>query len=96
MKYAAHSLMWTPTFTEKDLGLFDRLKRIGFDGVEIFINHPESLPMEKIKEKMDETGMKCTLSIGLSKERNLISPDRRTRDAGVAFLKEGVDIACFY
>lgn len=94
MKYAAHSLMWTPTFTEKDLELFDRLKRMGFDGVEIFLNHPESLPMKKIKEKMDETGMGCTLSIGLGKEQNLISPDRRARDAGVAFLKEGIDVAC--
>lgn len=94
MKYAAHSLMWTPTFTEKDLELFDKLKRMGFDGVEIFLNHPESLPMKKIKEKMDETGMGCTLSIGLGKEQNLISPDRRARDAGVAFLKEGIDVAC--
>ena len=94
MKYAAHSMMWTPTFTEKDLGLFDRLKGMGFDGLEIFLNHPESLPMEKIKEKMNETGMGCTLSVGLGKEQNLISPDRGARDAGVAFLKEGVDVAC--
>ncbi len=94
MKYAAHSMMWTATFTEKDLGLFDRLKRMGFDGLEIFLNHPESLPMEKIKEKMNETGMECTLSVGLGKEQNLISPDRGARDAGVAFLKEGVDVAC--
>jgi len=94
MKYAAHSMMWTSTFTEKDLGLFDRLKRMGFDGLEIFLNHPESLPMEKIKEKMNETGMGCTLSIGLGKEQNLISPDSGARDAGVAFLKEAVDVAC--
>lgn len=94
MKYAAHSMMWTATFTEKDLGLFDRLKRMGFDGLEIFLNHPESLPMEKIKEKMNETEMGCTLSVGLGKEQNLISPDRGARDAGVAFLKEGVDVAC--
>jgi len=94
MKYAAHSMMWTATFTEKDLGLFDRLKGMGFDGLEIFLNHPESLPMEKIKEKMNETGMGCTLSVGLGKEQNLISPDRGARDAGVAFLKEAVDVAC--
>lgn len=94
MKYAAHSMMWTATFTEKDLGLFDRLKRMGFDGLEIFLNHPESLPMEKIKEKMNETGMGCTLSVGLGKEQNLISPDRGARDTGVAFLKEAVDVAC--
>ena len=93
MKYAAHSMMWTATFTDKDLGLFDRLKRMGFDGLEIFLNHPESLPIEKIKEKMDETGMGCTISMGLGKEQNLISPDRGIRDAGVAFLKKGIDVA---
>jgi len=33
MKYAAHSLMWTPEFLEKDIHLFDDLKKMGFDGI---------------------------------------------------------------
>jgi len=93
MKYAAHSLMWTPEFTEKDLHLFDRLKGMGFDGIEIHTNHPETLPKKKIKEKMNETGMKCTFTATLGKNTNIISPDKEKRKAGVEFLKERIDIA---
>ena len=93
MKYAAHSLMWTPEFTEKDLHLFDKLKGMGFDGIEIHTNHPETLPKKKIKEKMSETGMKCTFTATLDKEANIISPDKEKRKAGVEFLKERIDIA---
>lgn len=93
MKYAAHSLMWTPEFGEKDLGLFDRLKEMGFDGMEIHLNHPETLPKEKIKKKMNETGMKCTFTATLDKEHNLISPEKEIREAGIEFLKERIDVA---
>lgn len=92
MKYAAHSLMWTPEFGEKDLGLFDRLKEMGFDGIEIHLNHPETLPKEKIKKKMNETGMKCTFTATLDKEHNLISPEKEIREAGIEFLKERIDV----
>ena len=92
MKYAAHSLMWTPEFTEKDMGLFDKLKEMGFDGIELHLNHPESLPVEKIKEKMQDTGMKCTFTAALEKKNNLISPDQKIRERGIASLNELVDV----
>ena len=92
MKYAAHSLMWTAEFTEKDLHLFDKLKRMGFDGIEIHTNHPETLPKEKIKEKMNETGMKCTFTAALEKDTNIISPDKKKRKAGIEFLKERIEL----
>ncbi|NQS88221.1 sugar phosphate isomerase/epimerase [Patescibacteria group bacterium] len=92
MKYAAHSLMWTPEFTEKDMGLFDKLKEMGFDGIELHLNHPESLPMEKIKEKMQDTGMKCTFTAALEKKNNPISPDQKIRERSIASLNELVDV----
>jgi len=92
VKYAAHSLMWTPEFTEKDMGLFDKLKEMGFDGIELHLNHPESLPMEKIKEKMQDTGMKCTFTAALEKKNNPISPDQKIRERSIASLNELVDV----
>lgn len=92
MKYAAHSLMWTPEFTEKDLGLFDKLKGMGFDGIEIHLNHPETLPVEKIKGKMQDTGMKCTFTATLEKKHNFLSSDSKKRDQGINFLKELMNI----
>ena len=82
MKYAAHSLMWTPEFTEKDLHLFDKLKGMGFDGIEVHLNHPETLPVEKIKKKMEDTGMKCTFTATLEKKHNFLSSDSKKETKG--------------
>ncbi|MEM1990985.1 MAG: hypothetical protein QXR62_05180 [Candidatus Bathyarchaeia archaeon] len=51
----------------KDLLIFDKLQRIGYDGLEIDLGHPESLPMDGIKRRMRETVIKCAFSISLSK-----------------------------
>ena len=92
MKYAAHSLMWTPRFTEKDLNLFDKLKGMGFDGIEIDLAHPAELPIQRIRQKMRETGMGCTFTVGLNKDQNLISPDAEKRKNGIGFLKRLIGI----
>ncbi len=65
---------------------------MGFDGIELHLNHPESLPVEKIKEKMQDTGMKCTFTAALEKKNNPISPDQKIRERGIASLNELVDV----
>lgn len=61
---------------------------MGFDGMEIALNSPDTLPIEGIKKKMAETGMECTFTATLYKSTNLISPDKTVRDRGVEFLKK--------
>jgi len=95
MKYGVHSMMWTAEFTEKDLEIIDKVKKFGFDGIEIHLNHPESLPGEKIKEKLEELSLECTFATTLGKEQNLISPDENLRKNGINFLKELVDIVAY-
>lgn len=92
MKYAAHSLMWSSEFTEKDLYLFEELKKMGFDGIEIDLGHPSTLPIAKLKEKMDQTGMRCTFNVALNKDQNLISLDEEKRKNGTEFLKKLIEI----
>jgi len=96
MKYSAHSMMWTEKFTEKDLSLLDKLKSFGFDGIEIHLNHPEVLPKEKIKEKLNQLGLGCTFTATLTKEQNIISPDEQIRKNGVESLKKLVDVVSYF
>ena len=92
MKYGVLSLLWTTQFKEKHLELFDRLHKMGYDGLEIYLGNPEILPVEGIKRKMRETGLECTFAIGLSKDQNVVSPDPETRKRGIEFVKKLVDI----
>ncbi|MEM0368388.1 MAG: sugar phosphate isomerase/epimerase family protein [Desulfurococcaceae archaeon] len=91
--YGVQAWLWTTKFVEKDLPIFDKLQEIGYDGLEIDLGHPESLPIDGIKYKMRETGVKCTFSVGLSKETDVSSSDPETRKRGIAYIKKLVDIA---
>ena len=93
MKYSAHSLMWTSAFSEKDLDLFDKLKGMGFDGIEIKLSDLSILPVSKIEKKMTQTDMKCTFSLALDSQRNIISPEKEKRKEGVRFLKQRIEVA---
>ncbi|MEM1976715.1 MAG: sugar phosphate isomerase/epimerase family protein [Nitrososphaerota archaeon] len=92
MKYGVLSLLWTNRFSEKHLGLFDKLHKMGYDGLEIYLGYPEILPISGIKNKMRETGLECTFAIGLDKNRNVADPDPEVRKKGIKFLKGLIEI----
>lgn len=82
MKFGAHSLLWTPKFSQRDLTLFDKLQSFGFNGLEIHLDDLSILPKEGIKQKMKETGIRATFTAVLDAEHNLnsfIIPDYQKR-----------------
>ena len=93
MRYGVQAWLWTTRFLEKDLPVFDKVHKIGYDGLEIDLGHPETLPIEGIKRKMRETGVRCTCSVGLAKECNVASPDPETRKRGVQFIRRLIEVA---
>ena len=95
MKYGAYALIWTPVFGEKQLDMFDKLKKMGFEGIEIPLGYPflKSLPISGIKKKIERTGLQCVCSTGLDEVRNIISPQQEKRRKGIKFLQECVKIA---
>lgn len=74
MKYGAYALIWVPSFTEKELHLFDKVKNMGFEGIEIPLSQSflksGSIIMQ-IKRKSRQTGIKCVFSTGLDEEHNI-------------------------
>lgn len=93
MKFGAHSLMWTPVFTEKNLHLFEKLKEMGFSGIEILLNDLERIPIEKIRQKADKTNMQVMCAVALDEEHNPISSDPKVRERAVEFLKSRIGAA---
>jgi len=95
MRYGAYALIWVPELGEKQLYLFDKLKEMGFEGIEVPLGYPflKSLPISGIKKKMEQTGLRCVCSTGLDKERNIISPNREKRRKGIKFLQQCIKIA---
>ena len=83
MKYGMNMLLWTDDCTgQKFPAIFERLKGMGFDAVEIPILNVDSKKLRALARTLDGLGLARSGATCLTAERNLISEDRKQRAAG--------------
>lgn len=93
-QFGMNMLLWTDDCTgDKFLPLFGRLKKMGFDSVEIPIFGTDVPKYAKLGQDLAALGLGRTAVTALSPDKNLIGADPAQRAAGVAHLKAAVDCA---
>jgi D-psicose/D-tagatose/L-ribulose 3-epimerase len=93
-QFGMNMLLWTDDCTgDKFLPLFGRLKKMGFDSVEIPIFGTEVARYAKLGMDLAAIGLDRTAVTALSPDKNLIGADPAQRAAGLAHLKAAVDCA---
>ena len=94
MKYGMNMLLWTDDCTgPKYPAIFERLKAMGYDSVEIPILNADIRKLAALAKTLDGLGLERTGATCLTPERNLIGESRKERAAGVDHLKRVID-AC--
>jgi D-psicose/D-tagatose/L-ribulose 3-epimerase len=92
MNYGMNMLLWTDDCTgAKFPPLFERLRAMGYDSVEIPILNVETRKLAALARTLDGLGLARTSATCLTLDRNLIGEDRRQRKAGVEHLKRVID-----
>jgi len=91
-KFGVDSFIWSENFSKKDLWIIPKAKELGFETIDIAIAHPETFPIQLVKEKIENVGIDIVTTTTLSKETNLISPDPKVRENGIKNLKLLVDL----
>jgi D-psicose/D-tagatose/L-ribulose 3-epimerase len=91
-KFGVDTFIWAENFTEKDLPLIGKAKKLGFEVLDIAIAHPEVFPTKLVRDEVKKTGIEVVTSTTLNKDTNLISPDPGIRSKGMDSLKKLVDI----
>jgi D-psicose/D-tagatose/L-ribulose 3-epimerase len=92
MKYGMNMLLWTGDVTgPKFPALFERLKKTGFDLVEVPIFDPNPKKLAAVAKKLDDIGLERSAVTCLTADTNLISEDKKQRAAGVKHLKAVID-----
>jgi D-psicose/D-tagatose/L-ribulose 3-epimerase len=92
-KYGLELLLWTGNFTKDEVKLIKHAKELGFDGVEILINHPDEFPIGETKAALKDNGMGINFAVVLDEGANSISPDNGVRKKGLEFMKKAIDVA---
>jgi D-psicose/D-tagatose/L-ribulose 3-epimerase len=76
-------LLWTDTVTEAHWPLLERLKKMGYDGVEVPIFDPDPKKYAEMGRRLDNLGLERTAVTCRGPQDNPISPEPEIRDAAV-------------
>ena len=84
-------LAWTAGTSEELLPIMDRLKKIGYDGVEFFIGSPEEADYKNLGSHAMNLGLEVTSVFVVNKEENPIDPSAKVRADALDRIKWAVD-----
>lgn len=91
MKLGIHAYAWTNHWDNNQLPLFERAAALGLDFLEIPLMAIDDVDAPAIGERARATGLGVVTSTALSGRTDITADDRRTREAGVTYLKRCVD-----
>jgi D-psicose/D-tagatose/L-ribulose 3-epimerase len=92
MKYGMNLLLWTTHVTDEHFPLLAKLKKAGFDGVELPLFGGDAAHYARVKKELDNLGLGCTAVTVATPDANPISPDAPVRRAAVDRLKWAVEM----
>ncbi|MEJ7589268.1 MAG: sugar phosphate isomerase/epimerase family protein [Ferruginibacter sp.] len=92
-KIGFNTLVWSASVSDELLPVVDRLKEIGYDGVECLIGSPDEKAYQRFGDHTATIGLETTAVFVLGQDENPVSPDAATRARGLDRIKWAIDRA---
>src|SRR5260221_3375202 len=80
-------------FTEAHFPLFERMRALGFDFVELLVPEPGELDLAAARHAIGHAGLAVVLAARVNLQRNLASDEAAARIDGVDYLRYAADCA---
>lgn len=84
-------LVWTAAISEKMNPIAERLKTIGYDGVECFVDTQDVAVYQKFGNHLKQVGLQSTCVTVVGPDHNPASASAKVREQAVDFLKGTID-----
>ena len=91
MRFGVNSLIWTAAFDRSHLPLLDKVRAMGFDGIEISRFDFEGFPAAEIRSALDGAGLECTFCTALTGSLSLVCDDGGARRHTADFLRRAIE-----
>ncbi|GAA4441332.1 sugar phosphate isomerase/epimerase [Pontibacter saemangeumensis] len=92
-KIGFNVLAWSAVVSDELLPIIDRLKAIGYDGIECFIGSPDEAAYKRVGEHVRSIGMEATCVFVVGKDENPISESAAVRAKALDRMKWTIDRA---
>lgn len=95
MQLGVSTFLWVSPFDNNSFGLVQKVKDMGFDLIEIPVEKKDIIDWPKLKETIQQAGLKVTISGAFGADRDISSTDPAIRQQGFQYIKDCVEIAAF-
>jgi D-psicose/D-tagatose/L-ribulose 3-epimerase len=85
-------LLWATHVTAEHFPILARLKKTGFDGVEIPVFEGDAAHYQAVRRELNNQGLQCTTVTIVTPETSPISPDAGVRKAALDRLKWAIEM----
>ena len=92
-KIGFNTLVWSSVVSDDLFSIADRIKEIGYDGVECLIGSPDEKACKRFGDHVHSIGLETTAVFVVGKDQNPADPDAGVRAAGLERIKWGIDRA---
>jgi len=92
-KVGFNVLAWTAAVSDDLFPVIDRLKKIGYDGVEFYLGAPDAAAYKRMGDYTRDHGLETTTVMTMGKDDNPISESVSVREKALDKIKWGVDRA---
>jgi D-psicose/D-tagatose/L-ribulose 3-epimerase len=92
MKTGMNLLLWTTHVTTEHFPIIAKLKKAGYDGVEIPVFEGDAAHFKALGRELQNQGLGCTAVTVVNEQANPISPDATVRQAAVERLRWTIDM----
>ena len=93
MHFGVSTFLWKSPFTTNSFDLVPKVKEMGFDIIEIAVEKAELIDWVRLKELVNEVGLKVTISGAFGADRDISSMDPMIRKNGLKYITDCIKIA---
>ena len=91
-KIGFNLLMWTPQLSNELYPMIERLKTIGYDGIEVSLGNRDPAAYASLRDLLTSLDLGVTTVNAPSPDVNPISPDPAVRQRAIDHLREDIDL----
>ena len=90
--FGVSTWLWTSPFSTETIELFPKIKKMGYDAVEIPVEYPEMIDGAKVKEALDEHNLAPIVCGAFGPSRDLTHEDPAVHQACFDYIEQCFDL----
>lgn len=93
MKIGVNTWVWTSPFTTKEFDLIPKVRKMGFDILEVALDDPALIDAKQLRQLTEDNGLSVTVCGAFGPTRDISSDDPAIRKNGADYIRDAIGFA---